>query len=62
VDVAVEDQPDQLAAGVDQRLPELPPTMSLFVERLKGVFGSSRGFACSQRSGILNGSAPVARS
>ena len=44
-------------------LPELPPTMSLLVERLNGVFMSSASFARSASvSGTRNGSAPVARS
>jgi len=41
---------------------ELLPTNASLAERLKGLFGSSHGFACSQRSGSLNGSAPYPRS
>src|SRR5437868_2575880 len=43
-------------------LPELPPTMSLLVERLKGVCGSSCARSASQLSGMRKGSSPVARS
>src|SRR5882672_7203072 len=43
-------------------LPELPPTMSLLVERSNLVCGSSSVFTLSQLSGIRNGSWPVARS
>ena len=43
-------------------LPELPPTMSLLVERQNGVCRSSWSFTRIQLSGILNGATPLARS
>ncbi len=43
-------------------LPELPPTMSLFVERLNGVAGSSAERTFCHDSGTANGGWPVARS
>ena len=43
-------------------LPELPPTMSLLVEKLNGVFGSSLSFAFEPALRHANGSSPVARS
>ena len=46
----------RLAARSISGLPELPPMMSLLVERLNRVLRSSLPFASSQLSGSLNGS------
>ena len=43
-------------------LPELPPTMSLSVDRLNGVSRSSVVRACCHDAGSANGARPVARS
>lgn len=43
-------------------LPELPPTMSLLVERLKRVERSSLSLAFAQLGGTAKGASPVARS
>ncbi len=43
-------------------LPELPPTMSLLVDRLNGVARSSVARAARQLAGTANGGWPVARS
>ncbi len=44
MDVAVEQQADDLPLALISGLPELPPTMSLLVDRLNGVFMSSLSF------------------
>src|SRR5262245_24072745 len=49
-------------AALTTGLPELPPTMSLVVEKLARAFRSSLGLASIQRCGRAKGATPVLRS
>src|SRR5262245_1891952 len=55
-------RPTNSPLALTSGLPELPPTMSLLVERLKRVLGSSALLASTQRGGMLKGFCPVVRS